>query len=128
MNRQNLSYGIPGNCNDEGGCGNALCFSCYPDASINQKIHMKKITLSILTLTSIALAAAPALAGVPSTPQGCRNVNDDVKECVDKRQGPQRTSGYLTALKTMPPEMPEGKGKGQKGDRFYRGSGRFTVG
>jgi hypothetical protein len=89
---------------------------------------------SILTLATIALYAAPALTGVPTTPEGCRNVNDDVKECREtivhkaKTKPKLQPTGYLMAFKTMPPEIPEGKGKGQKGDRFYRGGGRFTVG
>lgn len=26
-----LSFLNPGSCADEGGCGNALCYSCYPE-------------------------------------------------------------------------------------------------
>jgi hypothetical protein len=140
----NLSYGIPGNCNDEGGCGKALCFSCYPDASINQKTQMKEITVSLLISTAIVFAAAPAMAvdsskpyggnpcpvvghgypncqapvpptyrpkrkalHVPPYPPNCRNVNDDVKECRDKRQGPPHPKGYVIAFKTMPPTLGE---------------------
>lgn len=83
---------------------------------------------------------------VPTTPIGCRNVNDDVKECPDRRQGNPKPKGYLweLALKTLPPEPKESprpikikiaglpkdasseKDK-KKSDKAYRGSGRFAA-
>lgn len=94
MNPVNLSFGLekPRACKPD--CG---CIYC----TITQS-SMKKQLISIVIFSLSLLAIAPdAIAK-----EGCRNVNDDVHECVDKRQGPRRIKGYL-AIKTLPPQVPE---------------------
>lgn len=97
---------------------------------IKQLISIALSSLSILSIAPDAIAAK----------EGCRNVNDDVHECIDRRQGPRRVKGYL-ALKTLQTEpetprrikvtrlagLPKAASieKGAKNDRSYRGSGRI---
>ncbi|MGL5058595.1 MAG: hypothetical protein ACRC62_01340 [Microcoleus sp.] len=71
---------------------------------------------------------------VPPHPPGCRNVNDDVKECPDRPQRkPKPPVGYF-ALKTPPTQIPDSprRIKISEGDRTpppgRRGSPKGTIG